>query len=383
MSVPFLDLRAIYRQIESEVRPELEEVLESCRYVLGPKVSAFEDAFAETAGTSRCIAVSSGTAAVHLMLWASGMPEGSGVVVPPNTFTATLEGVILAGYVPVFADVDEGTWNLSPSRVRELLESGAGGGEPVDRRTGARIRAILSVDLYGQPAENEELEAIAREHGLMLFEDACQAHDAERGGRRAGSYGRAAAFSFYPGKNLGAFGEGGAVTTDDAELADAIVSMRDHGSREKYYYERIGHNYRMAAFQGAVLGVKVRYIREWNDQRIEAAARYGELLSGTPLELPVTMPGTRHVFHLYAAHTPRRDRLREYLSGRGVASGLHYPLPLHVQEAYAHLGYSEGDFPRAERNARENITLPIFPGITAEQQEEVAEAVSAFFGGTG
>jgi dTDP-4-amino-4,6-dideoxygalactose transaminase len=379
MSVPFLDLKSVYREIRDEVRPELEEVLESCGYILGPKVVAFEKAFAEIAGTRHCVAVSSGTAAVHLMIWASGLEPGSGIILPPNTFTATAEGIVLSGHVPVFVDVETRTYNLSPEKVASFLDENTTAGRPVDPKTGAVIRGIVAVDLYGQPADLGSLERIADRFGLTLYEDACQSHQASRDGRPAGSFGTAAAFSFYPGKNMGAFGEGGAVTTDSDELAGRIRMLRDHGSSEKYFYDLIGHNYRMEAIQGAVLGVKCRHIAEWNDMRRAAAARYGQLLGGLPLELPHEDESTRHVYHLYAIHSEKRDELRSWLEGRGVASGLHYPYPLHTQPAYAYLGYGTGDFPAAEFNSSRNITLPMFPGITRAQQEEVSGCMWEFF----
>ncbi|OPL19454.1 MAG: hypothetical protein AVO35_10575 [Candidatus Aegiribacteria sp. MLS_C] len=382
MTVPFLDLKTQYLQIKDEIDRELSEVLDTCHYVLGPKVAAFEEKFAGIAGTRHCIAVSSGTAAVHLMLWAADLEPGSGIILPPNTFTASAEGVVLAGHVPVFADVDRDTLNLSPDRVNELLKGSADSkGRPVDPKTGAVIRGILAVDLYGQPAALPELERIAGEYGLLLFEDACQAHDASREGRAAGSFGSAAAFSFYPGKNMGAFGEGGAVTTDSDDMAARARCLRDHGSREKYYYDFIGHNYRMSAFQGAVLGVKADRIHDWNDRRIRAASEYRRLLSGLPLELPEESGDVRHVYHLFAVHTPDRDELRAFLGERGVASGLHYPLPLHTQKAYAYLGYGKGDFPVSEWNSECNLTLPMFPDITAEQLQTVAQGIVEFFSG--
>lgn len=379
MAVPFLDLKQQYRQIAGEVRRELDEVMESTAFVLGPKVKAFEERFAALCGTRHCIGLSSGTAAVHAMIWAADLPAGSGVVLPPNTFTATAEGVILAGHVPVFVDVEKGTWNLCPRRTEAFLEENDGPGGPIDPGTGTVIRAILPVDLYGHPADLPAFEAIAEKRGLLLFEDACQAHAASLGGRQAGSFGMAAAFSFYPGKNLGAYGEGGAVTTDSDELAARVRTLRDHGSSEKYFYSMTGHNYRMEAFQGAVLGVKLSHLERWNGQRREAARRYSELLSGLPLELPVEMPGAKHVYHLYAVHTDRRDGLAAFLRERGIGTGLHYPHPLHLQKAYAYLGHREGDFPVSEYNSSRNITLPMFPEITPDQQAEVASAMSEFF----
>ncbi|MCD4701289.1 MAG: DegT/DnrJ/EryC1/StrS family aminotransferase [Candidatus Aegiribacteria sp.] len=379
MPVPFLDLKTQYNQIKDEIGKELSEVLDTCYYVLGPQVASFEEKFAEIAGTKYCIAVSSGTAAVHIMIWAGDLQPGSGIIVPPNTFTASTEGIVLAGHVPVFADVDKDTLNLSPEKVQSFLEYCSSGGKPIDPKTGAEIRGILAVDLYGQPAAMPEIEKISEQYGLMLFEDACQAHNASRDGRSAGSFGTAAAFSFYPGKNLGAFGEGGAVTTNSEDIAVRVRTLRDHGSREKYHYDFIGHNYRMSAFQGAVLGVKSKYISQWNDRRKEAAKRYNKLLSGLPLVLPVEDGDVRHVYHLYAMHTPERDDLREFLSHRDVASGLHYPLPLHTQKAYSYLGYEAGDFPISEWNSSCNLTLPMFPDITEDQQVIVTDAVRSYF----
>ena len=380
MGVPFLDLKAQYNRIKEEVKPEIDEVLETCHYVLGPKVKNFEDKFAEICGTRHCIALSSGTAAVHGMIWAAALPRGSGLITPPNTFTATAEGIILAGHVPVFVDAEPSTWNLSPDKTREFLESCSSSGKPVDPKTGVPIRGIVGVDLYGQAADYRSLQTIADEYGLFLFEDAAQSHDGSRFGKRTGSFGNAASFSFYPGKNMGAYGEGGAVTTNDSELADRMRNLRDHGSSEKYFYSAIGHNYRMSAIQGAVLGVKARYIHQWNDQRIKAAENYSKMLKDNPLELPGTEEDTRHVFHLYAVHTPLRDQLREFLGEKGIGAGLHYPEPLHTQKAYRYLGYTRGDFPVCEKNARENLTLPMFPEITPEQQQEVADGIGEFFG---
>ncbi|MCK4806449.1 MAG: DegT/DnrJ/EryC1/StrS aminotransferase family protein [Candidatus Aegiribacteria sp.] len=379
MPIPFLDLKTQYNQIKDEIGSELSEVLDTCYYVLGPKVASFEEKFAEIAGTKYCIAVSSGTAAVHIMIWASDLQPGSGIIVPPNTFTASTEGIVLAGHIPVFVDVDKDTLNLSPKQVQIFLESCSSGGRPVDPKTNAQVRGILAVDLYGQPAALPELEKISERYGLLLFEDACQAHNASRDGRTAGSFGTAAAFSFYPGKNLGAFGEGGAVTTNFEDIAVRVRTLRDHGSREKYHYDFIGHNYRMSAFQGAVLGVKSRYISQWNDRRREAAKRYNELLSGLPIVLPGEDGDVRHVYHLYAIHTPERDELRKHLGEMNVASGLHYPIPLHTQKAYNYLGYTDGDFPVAEWNSANNLTLPMFPDITEDQQVIVAEAVRSYF----
>lgn len=379
MAVPFLDLKAQYLQIKDEVKPEIEDVLETCYYVLGPKVKNFEEKFAALCGVKYCVALSSGTAAVHGMIWATDLPAGSGLITPPNTFTATAEGIVLAGHVPVFVDADPVTWNLSPEKTEEFLAGCSSTGKPIDPKTGAVIKGIVGVDLYGQAADYKALQKIADKYGLFLYEDAAQSHDGSRSGQMTGSFGDVASFSFYPGKNMGAYGEGGAITTDNDEIAARMRALRDHGSQEKYVYDFIGHNYRMSAFQGAVLGVKTKYIHQWNSNRIVAAARYNSLLKDLPVQLPVTVHDTRHVFHLYAIHTPQRNELREHLAGMQIGAGLHYPEPLHTQRAYEYLGYRKGDFPVCEKNACENMTLPMFPELTEEQQNEVASGVKDFF----
>ncbi len=379
MAVPFLDLKAQYAQIKDEVKPEIDDVLETCYYVLGPKVKNFEEKFAELCGVKHCVALSSGTAAVHGMIWATDLPSGSGLITPPNTFTATAEGIVLAGHVPVFVDADPISWNLSPEKTEEFLASCSSTGKPIDPKTGAKIKGIVAVDLYGQPADYKALQVIADKYGLYLYEDAAQSHDASRFNQKSGSFGDVASFSFYPGKNMGAYGEGGAITTNSDEIAARMRSLRDHGSDAKYYYNYIGHNYRMSAFQGAVLGIKTKYIHGWNNNRIAAAARYNKLLAGLPLELPTVVSDTRHVFHLYALHTTKRDELREFLASKQIGAGLHYPEPLHTQKAYEYLGYSKGDFPVCEKNAYQNMTLPMFPELTAEQQLEVVAGVKDFF----
>jgi len=379
MAVPFLDLKAQYAQIKHEVKPEIDDVLETCYYVLGPKVKNFEEKFAELCGVKHCVALSSGTAAVHGMIWATDLPTGSGLITPPNTFTATAEGIVLAGHIPVFVDADPITWNLSPEKTEEFLASCSSTGKPIDPKTGAKIKGIVAVDLYGQPADYKALQIIADKYGLYLYEDAAQSHDASRFNQKSGSFGDVASFSFYPGKNMGAYGEGGAITTNSDEIASRMRTLRDHGSEAKYYYNFIGHNYRMSAFQGAVLGIKTKYIHGWNNNRIAAATRYNKLLAGLPLELPTVVSDTRHVFHLYALHTTKRDELREFLASKQIGAGLHYPEPLHTQKAYEYLGYSKGDFPVCEKNAYQNMTLPMFPELTAEQQLEVATGVKDFF----
>ena len=376
MPVPFLDLKKQTAMIRDEVESEFREIIDTGWFVLGPKVEAFENGFAELCGARHCIAVSSGTAAVHLGIWSCDLPRGSGIMVPANTFIATSEAITLAGQVPVFVDVCPDTYNLSPTEVEGFISENRTGDGIVDPKSGATVRGIVAVDLYGQVADLPRLQEIADENGLALVEDACQAHGAHSGSGPAGSFGNAAAFSFYPGKNMGSWGEGGAVTTNSDETASRIRMLRDHGSAKKYHHDVEGHNYRMSAFQGAALGVKLKYIDQWNDGRRAAAARYAELLQGVDLELPVELDGNRHVYHLYAAHANDRDALRDALGEQGIGAGLHYPIPLHLQPAYAHLGYERGELPVCEYNADHNITLPMFPDLAAEQQEEVARAVA-------
>jgi len=379
MAVPFIDLKKQYNTIKKEINTEIDDVLESCNYVLGPKVRQFEEKYAELCGVKHCIAVSNGTAAVHGMIWAADLPLGSGLITPPNTFTATAEGIVLAGHIPVFVDAEPQSWNLCPEKAEEFLKSCSSSGKPIDPKTGTVIRGIVAVDLYGQAADYLPLMRIADNYGLRLFEDAAQSHDASRYGAMTGSFGDAASFSFYPGKNLGAYGEGGAITTNCDQIANRMRCLRDHGSKEKYYYSYIGHNYRMSALQGAVLNVKINYIHRWNNKRIKAAERYNQLLKDLPLRLPNCLADVRHVYHLYAIHTPARNALREYLASFDIGTGLHYPEPLHTQNAYGYLGYKRGDFPVCEENSRENLTLPMFPEITEDQQNEVYEGIKSFY----
>ena len=362
--VPFVDLKAQYRAIGERVRAELGEVMESCAFALGPKVAAFEERFAAWCGCEHAVAVNSGTAALHLALLAAGVGPGDEVVTVAHTFIATAEAISHCGATPVFVDIDEPTFTMDPAQVEGAI--------------GERTKAILPVHLYGQPADVAPIAQVAERHGVALIEDACQAHGAEYGGQRTGNLGRAAGFSFYPGKNLGAYGEGGMITTNDPALADRCRMLRDHGSPRKYYHDVVGYNYRMSGFQGAVLGVKLDYIDAWNDARRRHAARYGELLAGTGVATPVEAAGRKHVYHLYVVRAAGRDGLRAALDAAGIASGIHYPVPVHLQAAYADLGYKKGSLPVTERVAGEILSLPMFPELTDGQIERVAEAVRSF-----
>ena len=364
--VPFLDLQAQYKSIRSELVDAVTDVADSTWYVLGPKVASFEQDFAAYMGAEHCVAVNSGTSALHLALIAAGVGEGDEVITVPMTFVATTWAVSYVGARPVFVDVDPVTYTMDPARVEEKIT--------------ARTKAILPVHLYGQSADLDSLLEIGARHGIPVIEDAAQAHGAAYRGRPVGSRGLAGCFSFYPGKNLGALGEGGAVVTNDPEVAARVKALRDHAQGERYHHDELGFNYRMDAFQGAALGVKLRHLESWLEARRRNAGTYAELLAEASVDLPVEADGNRHVWHLYVVLHPERDRLQAELGAAGVSTGLHYPIPVHLQQAYAHLGHSEGDFPVSERIGRECLSLPMFPELTREQQTAVASALIGALG---
>jgi dTDP-4-amino-4,6-dideoxygalactose transaminase len=360
--VPFIDLQAQYRSIRREVDAALARVLESGQFVMGREVLAFEAAFAEYLGAQHCVGVSSGTAAIQLALMACGLGAGDEVIIPANTFIATAEGVSAAGATPVFVDVDPVSYTIDPARVERAVTS--------------RTRALLPVHLYGQAADLDPIFEIAARNNLIVIEDAAQAHGALYKGRPVGVQAAAGCFSFYPAKNLGAYGEGGAITTNDYEVARRCRLLRDHGSERKYHHEIIGYNFRLEEIQGAVLRVKLSHLDRWNELRREHAARYGELLAAGDLVLPREMAYAYHVYHLYVVQTEARDQLRRILDEAGVQTGIHYPVPVHLQPAYASLGYKAGDFPEAERQARRVLSLPMFPELSEQQMMCVAETIS-------
>jgi dTDP-4-amino-4,6-dideoxygalactose transaminase len=360
--VPFLDLKAQYAQVRGEVEAALLKVAASTGYVLGPEVAAFERAFADAHGVRHCVAVNTGTSALHLALLAAGVGPGDEVLTVPMTFIATSWAVSYCGAKPVFADVDPATYTMDPARAADRITP--------------RTKAIIPVHLYGQPADLGPLKEVADRHGVPLIEDACQAHLAAYRGKPVGGFGFAAAFSFYPGKNLGALGEGGAVVTDDDAAAARMRALRDHAQTQRYHHAEIGFNYRMDALQGAVLGIKLARLPRWTEARRRAAARYRERLDGLPLHLPAVGPGRDPVWHLFVVLVKNRDRVRQALEAAGVQTGLHYPTPLHLQPAYKHLGYRPGDFPVSERIGRECLSLPMYPELTTDQQDAVAEALA-------
>ena len=366
MKVPFVDLNAQYQSLKSEMLPAVEKVMETSQFILGKAVSDFEKNFAEAHNMKHCIGVGTGTDALHIILWALGVGPGDEVITVSHTFIATAEAISLTGARPVFVDIDPLTYTMDPKAMEKAITK--------------KTKAIIPVHLYGQPAGMAEIALIAAEHGITVIEDACQAHLAQYDGKFVGEFGIAAAFSFYPGKNLGAYGEGGGVTTNDDTLAAKMRMIRDHGSSKKYYHAMWGHNYRLDGIQGAVLGVKLPYLHAWTEARRRHARRYSEQLQGMgDLIVPVQHPRAKHVYHLYVVQTIGRDELQTYLTSRDIATGLHYPLPLHLQEAYKDLGYKKGDFPVTEKVASRGISLPMFAELKDEQIDEVVQAIEDFF----
>ena len=366
LAVPFLDLKQQYRNFGPELLQQIHEVLDSAYYIQGPKVAEFEQAFAEYCDVKHAIAVDSGSAALQLTLLGLDIGPGDEVVVPTNTFIATGAAVHVTGARPAFVDADPDSWQMDPDKVALAISD--------------RCRALIGVHLYGQPLAVADLRDVCEAKGIPLIEDAAQAHGARFEGGRVGSFGRAGCFSFYPGKNLGAFGDGGMIVTDDAKLADRIRRLRDHGRLTKYEHTEVGFNYRMDAIQGVVLRYKLRFLDDWNDGRRIWATRYAERLAELPLRLPKAIPGTEPVHHLFPVCCASRDALATFLSERGVETGVHYPIPLHLQPAFERLGYKKGDFPVAEKIAQEILSLPIFPEMTEQQFEYVCHSISDFFG---
>ena len=362
MTIPFVDLRLQYSNIKAEIDEAIARVLETTAFILGREVEAFESAFAEYVGARFCVGLNSGTAAVQLAVMACGIGAGDEVIVPANTFFATAEGVSTAGATPVFVDCDPVSYNIDPQRIEAAITE--------------RTRAIMPVHLYGQTADLDPIFEIAARRQLLVIEDAAQAHGSRYKERRVGALALAGCFSFYPGKNLGAYGEGGAVVTNDADVARRLRLLRDHGSEQKYRHEIIGYNFRLEGIQGAVLNVKLRHLERWNDLRRAHAARYDELLASSAVACPREMTYARHIYHLYVVQTEARDALQQRLSEAGVQTGIHYPIPVHLQPAYAFLGHKAGDFPEAERQARRILSLPMFPELTGEQIEQVAKAIN-------
>ena len=380
--IPFLDLVAPHQELKEELCAVFETALKTGGFIGGPMVDAFERDFAGFCDSRHCVGVGSGTDALRFALIAAGISPGEIVITVPNTFIATAEAITQTGARPAFVDIDERTYNMDPEKLREYLELGCridDRGRPVDRKTGKRVAAVVPVHLYGQTCDMDPILELAGVYNLTVIEDACQAHGAEyfsateNRWRTAGSMGRAAAFSFYPGKNLGACGEAGAVTTDDAGLAQRIRMLRDHGQSRKYYHQVEGYNGRLDAIQAGILRAKLARLDAWNESRREVAARYRELLTeANALELVPDEPGwAKSVYHLYVIRVADREGVMRHLAEANIGTGIHYPVPLHLQKAYEYLGYQAGDFPVTETVAPEILSLPMFPHLTAEQQARV------------
>ena len=359
--IPLVDIQAQNRALAPDLERAFARVLDSGRFVLGEEVEAFEEQFAAYCGTRHAIAVSSGTSALHMALLAAGIGPGDEVITTPMTFVATVAAILYAGARPVLVDIDPVSRTIDAAEIERVLTP--------------RSKAIMPVHLHGGMADMAAIATLADTYGLVVIEDAAQAHGAEQNGRRAGSIGVMGCFSFYPGKNLGACGEGGAVVTNNAEHADTVRTLRDWGQRGKYNHVIHGFNYRMEAIQAALLSVKLPYLERWTEARRQHAAHYGDLLRDSGIGLPAEARGTRHVFHAYAVELSDRDSTQQHLQRAGIATGIHYPVPVHLQPAYASLGYRRGDFPVAERFARSTLSLPLYPELQREQVERVVHAL--------
>jgi dTDP-4-amino-4,6-dideoxygalactose transaminase len=369
MQVPFVDLSVQYAGIKDETDEAIHRVLESTSFVGGDAVSSFEQNFASYIGTRHAVGVGNGTDALHIALRALDIGHGDEVITVPHTFIATAAAIAMAGAKPVFVDIDPDTYTIDASKIEAAITP--------------RTKAIVPVHLYGQPADILPILELAAKWSLFVIEDAAQSHGAKYEEKRVGSLGHIACFSFYPGKNLGAFGDGGAITTNDDQVAERIMRLRDHGRTSKYEHVFVGLNSRLDAIQATVLDIKLRHLDRWNQQRQKAAAWYDSKLSRMGIQTPLCRHGSTHVYHLYVIETDNRSALQENLNAAGIASGVHYPVPLHLQPAFAHLGYVKGDFPHTERAAQRVLSLPMFPELTFEQMERVVAAASVSEPSTG
>jgi dTDP-4-amino-4,6-dideoxygalactose transaminase len=359
--IPLIDLQPGTKKIRKEIDAAVARVLDSTAFVLGPELEAFEAEFAKYCGASYCVGIHSGTAALHLALVCAGVGPGDEVITVPNTFVATAEAIAMTGALPVFVDVREDTALIDVEKARAALTS--------------RTKAIIPVHLFGQPCDMEPLMKLAKERGLAVVEDACQAHGSAYRGRRAGSLGSMAAFSFYPSKNLGAFGEGGAITTNDASVHEKAKALRHHAQFKRNVHEELGYNYRLDSLQAAILRVKLNYLDGWNDRRRALAKRYVDNLRGTRYRLPKESPGNRHVYHLFPIGCPNKDAVTKALTEASIGWGEHYPIPVHLQPAFSYLQKGEGSFPIAERLMRESVSLPMFPELEAQDVDRVCEVL--------
>lgn len=386
-AIPFLDLVTPHRELEAELLEVFKRALNTAGFIGGPVVEQFEKSFAEFCGTRHCVGVGSGTDALRFALMAAGVKPGDVVITVPNTFIATTEAISQAGAEPRFVDIDERTYNMDPAKVNEYIATGCAFdprlGLLIDSRTGKPVTAIVPVHLYGQMADMDALLEIAERYNLVVIEDACQAHGAqyfsqkENRWRPAGSMGVAAAFSFYPGKNLGACGEAGAVTTNDEQMARKMRMLRDHGQAKKYYHDMEGYNGRLDSIQAGLLSVKLTHLSGWNKNRQECARKYNELFASANgnVVTPYEPSWSRAVYHLYVVQVENREAVQAILTKEGIGTGIHYPIPLHLQKAYAGQSYGPGDFPVCEKAAERILSLPMFPGLSEEAQSQIVQSV--------
>jgi dTDP-4-amino-4,6-dideoxygalactose transaminase len=358
--VAYFDLKGQYAELRDEIRDALDRVCHNAAFILGEEVERFERTFAEYCGVKHCVALNSGTSALHLALISAGIGPGDEVITVSNSFIATAEAIKYTGAKPIFVEIDPATANMDANEIEKAITK--------------QSRAIIPVHLYGRPADLDEITKIAARHRLLVIEDACQAHGAKFNGKRVGGFGHAAAFSFYPGKNLGAYGEGGALTTNDEEVAKLVRSLRSHGESTRYFHKYVGYNYRMDGFQAAVLNVKMKHLDDWTAKRQARASLYRELLSATNLEIPQDSPEAECVYHLFVVYTENRDRVRQELEKRRIQTAIHYPQPIHLQEAFADLGLGSGSLPHTERACERVMSMPLFPEIS---EDEVRYVVSS------
>ena len=363
--IPYLDLPAQIRGIRKDLDAAIARTLDNCSFCLGPDVTQFEKDFARYIGAEHCVGFNSGTSALHVAMLLLGVGPGDEVITTPFTFVATSWAISYVGAKPVYVDIDDATFNLDPKLIERAITP--------------RTKAVMPVHLYGQPFDLNPILAICKKHKLPLVEDAAQAHGAKYKGKTIGAFCDISCFSFYPGKNLGACGEGGALLTNNAAFDKRARALREHGSTVRYYHDEVGYNYRMEGIQGAVLGVKLKHLEEWTCERRRVAKRYTELLAGTPLQLPCETAGAESAWHLYVVRHPRRDDLKKHLEANGVGCALHYPVPLHLQKCYANLGHKVGDFPVAEKAAHEVLSLPIYPELTDPQIQRAVKVIKEFF----
>jgi dTDP-4-amino-4,6-dideoxygalactose transaminase len=366
MKVNFVDLKAQYQTIKPEIDSAIQEVISNTAFVLGKAVADFEQEFASYCGVKHCMGVNSGTSALMMALKALDIGEGDEVITTTNTFIATAEAISYAGAKPVLVDMEDKSYNMDPNKLEKAITK--------------KTKAIIPVHLYGQPADMDPILEIAKKKGIMVVEDSAQAHGAEYKGKRTGGLAPVACFSFYPGKNLGAYGEGGAVTTDDDDIAQKVRMLRDHGSPKKFYHEYIGTNCRLEGIQGAVLSVKLKHLDNWNDSRRKNADLYRKYLEGTEVKTPEEMPYAKHVYHIFCVRVKEREKLIDFLKGKDIYTNIHYPIPIHLQKAYEFLGHKKGDFPVTEGSMDQILSLPMFAELTEEHIKYTTDCIKEFYG---